>query len=183
MSAALGSAELAGPRERLRAALDAEPGGLLEDIARREEASYRAVLDALAPDGAVEVAGAPFAEIWAELADWPGAVTLVVHTADGVFETKGAVPPGTYGRGYFNVHGDSPIGGHLRADRCAAIFLVDRVLFGRRSCSVQFVNADGDAMFKIFVGRTAAREMDPAQLARFDALTARYRGISADRNG
>lgn len=155
--------------ERLRGAIAAEPGGVLEEIARREGVSYREVLDAL-PDGqAVAKPGAEFETVWRGLAAWPGDVTFIVHTADGVFETRGRVPPGAVGRGFFNIHGESPIGGHIRADRCAAIYFVDRPFFGRRSCSVQFVNRDGDAMFKIFVGRDDARELDPRQVSLFEA--------------
>lgn len=171
MSAAL--ADAAAPAaERLRRALEAEPGGVLEEIARREGASYREVLEAL-PDGqSVAVAGERFEEVWTGLAAWPGEVTFIVHTQDGVFETRGAIPPGSHGRGYFNIHGDSPIGGHIRADRCAAVHLVDRPFFGRRSCSVQFLNRDGGAMFKVFVGRGPDRELDAEQVARFEAMRA-----------
>ena len=177
MSAAAVMSEAAPAR--LAAALAAQPGALLEDIAGREGVSYRAVLDALPPNEAVLLPGERFADVWAELAGWPGHVTFLVHNADGVFETKGAIPPGSFGRGYFNIHGDSPIGRHLRADRCAAIYFVDRLLFGRRSCSVQFVNTDGGAMFKIFVGRNEARELDPAQIDRFEAVRAREGGSAA----
>ncbi|NNM72872.1 heme utilization cystosolic carrier protein HutX [Enterovirga aerilata] len=170
------SAALADEASRLRAALAAAPDGVLEEVARREGATYRAVLDALGPDQAAAVPGERFEEVWSELAGWEGEITFIVHTADGVFETRGRVPPGAFGRGYFNIHGDSPIGGHIRAERCAAIYFVDRPFFGRRSCSVQFVNRDGGAMFKIFVGRNAARELDPAQLARFEAAFRRYAG-------
>lgn len=162
------------PATRIRQALAAAPDGVLEEIARREDVTYRAVLDALPADQVATVPGDRFEEVWGELAGWAGEITFIVHTADGVFETRGRVPPGSAGRGYFNIHGDSPIGGHIRAERCAAIVFVDRPFFGRRSCSVQFVNRDGGAMFKIFVGRNEARELDPGQLARFEALFARY---------
>lgn len=155
---------------RLREAVAAQPDGVLEEIARREGTTYREVLDVL-PDGqARPLPGTAFDEVWASLAEWPGEVTFIVHTQDGVFETRGAIPPGSHGRGYFNIHGDSPIGGHIRAERCAAIYLVDRPFFGRRSCSVQFVNRDGAAMFKVFVGRDADRQLDAEQVARFERL-------------
>ena len=155
--------------ERLREAIAAEPGGVLEEMARREGVSYRQVLDALPSGQAVARSGAEFEPVWTSLAAWPGEITFIVHTADGVFETRGSIPPGAFGRGYFNIHGDTPIGGHIRAERCAAIYFVDRPFFGRRSCSVQFVNHDGDAMFKIFVGRDATRELDPRQVSVFEA--------------
>ncbi|WP_457089690.1 ChuX/HutX family heme-like substrate-binding protein [Microvirga sp. P5_D2] len=78
------------------------------------------------------------------------------------------------GRGYFNIHGDSPIGGHLRADRCRFIYFIDRPFFGKRSCSVQFVNEEGGVMFKIFVGRNEDRSLKADQLARFEALRERF---------
>lgn len=157
---------------RLRQAIADEPGGVLEDIARREGATYRDVLEALPEGQAVARPGSAFEDVWRALADWPGEVTFIVHTPDGVFETRGRVPPGSHGRGFFNIHGDSPIGGHIRAERCAAIYLVDRPFFGRRSCSVQFVNVEGGAMFKVFVGRGPDRELDPGQVALFEQLRA-----------
>ena len=45
---------------------------------------------------------------------------------------------------------------------------------GRTSHSVQFYNAAGDAMFKIFVRRDAARALLPEQVAKFEALRSRY---------
>jgi hypothetical protein len=42
--------------------------------------------------------------------------------------------------------------------------------FGRRSCSLQFINLDGGAMFKVFVRRDEKRELLPDQLARFERL-------------
>jgi heme iron utilization protein len=47
---------------------------------------------------------------------------------------------------------------------------VDRPFHGRRSCSVQFYNAEGEAMFKIFVRRDKARELMADQLAVFEQL-------------
>jgi heme iron utilization protein len=97
-------------------------------------------------------------------------VTFIVHTKDGVFETKAPLPPGSEARGYFNIYGESPLGGRLRIARCAAIYFIDRPFFGHRSCSPQFINVDGGAMFKVFVGRYEKRELLPDQLARFERL-------------
>ncbi|RYE72691.1 MAG: heme utilization cystosolic carrier protein HutX, partial [Hyphomicrobiales bacterium] len=99
-----------------------------------------------------------------------GTVLFIVHTADIVLECEGSLPVGSFGHGYYNIHGDSPIGGHIKAGNCTAIYLVDRAFHGRRSCSVQFFNGAGEAMFKVFVRRDAARELLPDQVARFEAL-------------
>jgi heme iron utilization protein len=155
--------------EAVRAALKEQPDGVLDDIARRNGVALRVVFDLL-PEGAARSApGSRFAEIWGDLVDW-GPVTFIVHTEDGVLETKASLPPGSEARGYFNIHGESPLGGHLRIARCAAIYFIDRPFFGRRSCSVQFINIDGGAMFKVFVGRDDKRELLADQLARFERL-------------
>jgi heme iron utilization protein len=153
----------------IRATLKEQPDGVLDDIARRHGVSLRVVLELLPDVAARSAPGARFAEIWSDLVDW-GPVTFIVHTEDGVFETKAPLPPGSEGRGYFNIHGESPLGGHLRIARCAAIYFVDRLFFGRRSCSLQFINIEGGAMFKVFVGRDDKRELLVGQLARFERL-------------
>ena len=142
---------------------------MLDDVARRRGVSLRIVLDLLPGPAARSAPGARLADIWSDLVDW-GPVTFIVHTEDGVFETKAPMPPGSEARGYFNLHGESPLGGHLRIARCAAIYFVDRPFFGRRSCSLQFVNIDGGAMFKVFVGRDEKRELLADQLAHFERL-------------
>jgi heme iron utilization protein len=124
----------ATPRDltaRLREALAANPGGVLEELARREGATYRELLGALPTGEAIEAPSENFEAVWSALAAWPGEITFIVHMPDGVFETRGTVPPGGHGRGYFNIHGDSPIGGHIRSERCAAIYFVDRPFMGR----------------------------------------------------
>lgn len=158
--------------DRVRALLAEKPDGVIESIAEEAGVSYRAVLDALPPEHVGRFPGDAFEMVWRELETW-GPVLFLVHTSGGVFEIDTALNPGTFGRGYYNIHGPAPLHGHLAAGRCAAIYCVDRPFFGRRSCSVQFVDTDGAAMFKVFVRRDAAREMIPEQLARFEALKAR----------
>lgn len=160
---------LARPEDRIREQLAAKPDGVLETIAGDLGVPLSDVLACLPAGAAIPVDGPAFEEVWRDFVTW-GEITFVVHTPGGVFECKGRIPPGVFGRGYFNIHGDSPIGGHLRADRCRSIYFVDRLFFGKRSCSVQFINQDGEAMFKVFVGRNEDRSLKAEQLARFEAL-------------
>jgi heme iron utilization protein len=155
--------------EAIRAALKEQPDGVLDDVAHRHAVPLRVVLDLPLGPAARSASGARFADIWGDLVDW-GPVTFIVHTEDGVFETKAPLPPGSEARGYFNIHGESPLGGHLRIARFAGIYFVDRPFFGRRSCSLQFINIDGGAMFKVFVGQDEKRELLADQLARFERL-------------
>lgn len=159
----------ARPEERIREQLAAKPDGVLETIVADVGVPLADVLACLPAGAAVPADGSAFEEIWKDLTTW-GEITFVIHTRDGVFECEGGIPSGTFGRGYFNIHGDSPIGGHLRADRCRSIYFVDRPFFGKRSCSAQFINQDGEAMFKVFVGRNEDRSLKTEQLARFEAL-------------
>ena len=151
--------------ERLAQSAD----GILEQIARDYGVSTFEVVRALPADHRSIVAGAQFETIFAELTSW-GEVLFIVHTPDIVLECAGKIPPGSSARGYFNIHGDSPIGGHLKAENCTHIAFVSRPFMGRPSRSLQFFNGAGEAMFKIFVRRDDKRELLPEQLARFDAL-------------
>lgn len=145
--------------------------GVLEDIARTYCVSTLDVVHALPEANCKIVTGDHLEAILDAVADW-GPILFIVHTPDLVLECEGPLPRGSYGRGYFNLHGDSPIGGHIRASRCREIAFVSRPFMGRESRSIQFFNFDGDAMFKIFVRRNENRDLDAEQVARFDALKA-----------
>jgi putative heme utilization carrier protein HutX len=164
----------------LAARLALNPDGVLEQIAREYAVSTLEVVRNLLPDHSTIVGGERMEEILADVTSW-GDIVVIVHTRDIVLECKGPLPPGSFARGYYNLHGESPIGGHIRAENCAHIAFVSRPFMGRPSRSVQFFNADGEAMFKIFVGRDAAREFIPEQVTRFEALRERCR--QAARSG
>lgn len=162
-----------GRMELVRERLAAKPDGVLEAIAREAGVPTQLVLNACPAPHRVFISPEKFEAIWNEMTAW-GDVTFIVHTPDIVLECVGSLPAGTFGRGYYNIHGDSPIGGHIKADNCRAIYMVDRPFHGRRSCSIQFYNASGEAMFKVFVRRDAKRELDAAQLALFEAMKAKH---------
>ena len=143
--------------------------GVLEMIAAKCEVSLWQVFQRLPKGQAATVAGERLEELWAELTKW-GQVLFIVHTDDIVLECEGSLPSGTASHGYFNIHGDSPIGGHIKASNCERIVFVDRLFHGRRSCSVQFLNRAGNAMFKVFVRRDKQRELLADQVTLFETL-------------
>lgn len=155
----------------LQQRLATNPDGILEDIARTYCVSTLDVVRALPEAHRTIVAADRLETILEAVTGW-GSILFIVHTPDLVLECEGPLPPGTFGRGYFNLHGDSPIGGHIRASRCKEIAFVSRPFMGRESRSIQFFNFDGDAMFKIFVRRDEARNLIADQVARFDTLRA-----------
>lgn len=170
MTQAILVAESRGARlDKAQALLADKPDGVIEAVAREAGLPTRDVLLLLPASERIMAPPERFEDAWRAMSGW-GEILFIVHTADIVLECKGALPTGTFGRGYFNIHGDSPIGGHVKADNCAAIHFVDRLFHGRRSCSVQFFNAEGEAMFKVFVRRDAARELVGEQVAMFEAL-------------
>jgi heme iron utilization protein len=158
---------------RIDAALLEKPDGILETVAGKCEASLWQVFQRLPAGQAVAIAGDRFEELWAGLTTW-GTVLFIVHTKDIVLECEGALPPGTSSHGYFNIHGDSPIGGHIKASNCARIVFVDRAFHGRRSCSVQFLNAAGNAIFKVFVRRDVQRKLLVDQLKNFESARKQF---------
>jgi len=159
-------------RPPLAARVAASPGDLLEQIAREYGVSTLEVVRNLPAEQGTVVSGEAFADIMQDITTW-GDILFLIHNGDIVLECTGALPPGTFGHGYFNIHGESPIGGHIKADNCKAIAFVVRGL-KRVSLSVQFYNGAGESMFKIFVARDEQRELKPDQVARFEALRARY---------
>lgn len=162
------------PTEHARSLLAAKPDGLIEAVAREAKVSTRAVLELLPAEQRLLVAPERFEDVWKDLATW-GTVLFLMHTPDIVLECEGSLPVGSFGHGYYNIHGDSPIGGHIKAENCQGIYLVDRsTAQGRRACSVQFFNGAGEVMFKVFVRRDAARELLPDQLERFEALKTKF---------
>lgn len=164
-------------RKPLAARLALNPDGILEQIAREYGVSTLEVVRNLSPDQRTIVDGSYFTEVLADIGTW-GEIVFIVHTPDIVLECEGPLPPGSFGRGYYNLHGDSPIGGHIRAEHCRSIAFVARPFMGRHSCSLQFFNAAGEAMFKIFVRRNEARELIPEQVQRFEALRAHIRAAA-----
>ncbi|WP_332305359.1 heme utilization cystosolic carrier protein HutX [Rhizobium sp. GR12] len=160
---------------RAVAALAEKPDGIVETIAAKAEVTPAEIL-AILPEGAAISASADrFGDIWNEIRGW-GEILMIVQTQDIVLEVPGDLSEGSESHGWFNVHGDSPIGGHIKKDNCTAITFVDRGFHGRRSCSVWFMNAAGSAMFKIFVRRDENKELRGDQLAKFEALRNGFRG-------
>lgn len=159
-------------RERALAALAEKPDGIVESIAAAADVTPAEILEILPEGSAVIAPKESFLDIWNELTTW-GIVLFLVHTEDVVAEIDGELPVGSEGHGWFNIHGDSPIGGHLKAENCTHIVFVSRPFMGRPSRSMQFFNGAGEAMFKIFVRRDDKRELLPEQVACFDALRAK----------
>lgn len=162
----------------IREAITANPMGALEDVARAAGVPTREVLENL-PDGQAHCApGAAFVDIMQEMTGW-GDVTFIVNTPEVIAEVKGPVPAGNLKNGFYNLHG-GPLSGHLRAGNCAIIAFVERKFMGIDTMSVQFYAESGACMFKVYLGRDAARQLIPGQIAAFRAARDRFAGAPAN---
>jgi putative heme utilization carrier protein HutX len=159
----------------LAAALAADPGVVIETVAKDYGVTPRAVVEALPETMRHFAPASAFAEAMKNIAGW-GEVTLIVHTDDGIMEFTGAIPPGEIARGYFNLMGRTGFHGHLCHERCAGLAFLERPFMGRLSAAVLFLNTDGGIMFKVFVGRDEKRELLSDQLEKFRALRERLCG-------
>lgn len=155
---------------RLRDRLSRPHQGTLESLAAKYGLTLSQATECLPAGNRTHFPGSRMVEILGELADW-GEVLLLINNDDGVFECKGTIPRGSLGHGYYNLGGGSPISGHLRYEACRDIYCVRRSFKKKDTCSIQFFNQSGAAMFKIFLGRDAAGQILPDQLKRFEALS------------
>lgn len=145
------------------------PGAVIEDVAHEKNVTARAVIEALPDEMRSFAPGSSFVDAMQDIATW-GEVTLIIHTADGIFEITEPVAKGEIGRGYFNLMKPKGLHGHLRHERCGGVAFVERPFMGKASAFVAFLNVDGGVMFKVFVGRDEARALKADQLAAFRAL-------------
>ncbi|THF67235.1 heme utilization cystosolic carrier protein HutX [Pseudothauera nasutitermitis] len=155
--------------DELRARLSADASGVLEMLAQEFAVSMKTVIECLPESSRALAAGTHAEAVLLEIADW-GPVTVLVHTPDVILECKASLPAGRFGHGFYNIGGGSPVSGHLRLERCKTLAFVRRPFMGADSCSVNFLNADGEAMFKVFVGRDEKRALLADQVERFTAL-------------
>jgi putative heme utilization carrier protein HutX len=159
--------------DRVRQELAAKPDGVLEAVAATHGLPLQRVVECLPAGMWKRISGARFIDVMQDISGW-GGITFVVHTRDVIAEFEGPLPGGTSGHGFYNLKGGSGFGGHLRAANCHAIVFLRRPFMGVETRSIQFFNADGEAMFKIFVGRDESRQLKTDQIERFAALEARF---------
>ncbi|SDI99506.1 heme utilization cystosolic carrier protein HutX [Billgrantia gudaonensis] len=167
-----------GRLDALRQQLAESQDGILEALAVQHSLSLLEVVSCLPRHCWQRVSGEHFVEVLGELADW-GALTTIVHTPDVILEYGGPFPEGKLGHGFYNLQGGHALGGHLKPDRCAAIVFLRRPFMGLETASVQFFNEEGDAMFKVYLGRDEARWLRADQLERFTALGQRLASAEA----
>ncbi|EPS9347867.1 TPA: heme utilization cystosolic carrier protein HutX [Citrobacter freundii] len=148
--------------------LKTEPDGTLEAIAAQYNTTLLEVVKNL-PSPTL-VSGDQFDTVWETVSEW-GKVTTLVHTADVILEFTGELPSGFHRHGYFNLRGKKGMTGHIKAENCTHIALIERKFMGMDTASILFFNQAGSAMFKIFLGRDEHRQLLADQVSAFHALS------------
>ena len=160
----------------LRQSLEKNPGQVLEMLAAQNQCSFEDVIRCLPEDNVRQTEGSRIVEILQAIAAWDESVTFIAHIPDAIVEVSGKLPNGKVGRGFYNFdhpETDGGVHGHIYYENCASIYLLERPFMGKATCSLNFINRNGGAMFKIFVGRDEAGELKQhqieAMLKLFDA--------------
>jgi len=156
----------------LHAFMQTRPDGTLEAIAEKFNTTLLEVIQNL-PEHTL-VSGDKFDAVWDSVVEW-GSVTTLAHTADVILEFTGELPTGFHRHGYFNLRGKKGLTGHIKAENCHHIALIERQFMGMDTASILFLNQQGSAMFKIFLGRDEHRKLLASQVDAFRALALRLK--------
>ena len=155
--------------QKIKEALAKQPNAYPSMIAQELGVSELAVVSQLPEDTVKQVAVGEFDKIMDEVTQW-GDVLFLVRNGSVIAEVKGPIPKGNHSHGYFNLHGASPIGGHIHAESLGAICFVGKLVSGSESISIQFYDKSGNGMFKIYLGRGADRKILTEQKEKYDKL-------------
>ncbi|ALO47155.1 heme utilization cystosolic carrier protein HutX [Pseudohongiella spirulinae] len=100
-----------------------------------------------------------------------GDMTTIVFSGGCVFEFKGPFPAGELGEDFYNLDGPVPgLHGHLRVAAMHHVRFQDRPHRGRDSYAFVFETAEGQVIFKVFLGRDSQGQIFPEQLAAFNNI-------------
>ncbi|AUI67196.1 putative heme utilization radical SAM enzyme HutW [Glaesserella australis] len=159
-------------RHVLTQSLSENAGQILEMLAGMHQCSMEDVIQCLPSHMVIKTDGSRFVEIMQALSTLTEPTTFITHTTDAVMEVTGLIPSGKIGRGFYNFdHNETGgIHGHLRYENCAAIYFIERPFMGKQTASLNFINHQGGAMFKIFVGRDEQGKLRNNQIAMMKQL-------------
>ncbi|MRN37865.1 putative heme utilization radical SAM enzyme HutW [Neisseria sp. N95_16] len=158
----------------LRNTLADNPGQILEMLAGMHQCSLEQAIECLPPELVKKTDGSRIVEILQAIAAWDDAVTFIAHTPDAIVEVTSKLPGGKIGRGFYNFEHaeEGGVHGHIYYENCAAIYLIERPFMGKATVSLNFINRQGGAMFKIYVGRDENGELKTKQIDAMRALFA-----------
>ncbi len=154
-------------KQQVAQLIEQEPSLLPAAIAEKLNISEFEAVAAL-PDEMVALVAGEQAQTMLESLVGFGPVTTIVHSFGSIFEVKAPFPKGKVARGYYNLMGkEGELHGHLKLDNVKNIALVSKPFMGSESHYIGFFSADGNNIFKIYLGRDKKRALFPEQVATF----------------
>jgi putative heme utilization carrier protein HutX len=151
--------------------LEQEPQRLPLEIANQLGVNELEILQVFPPEMATVIAGDHAQALLEEIAGWKTSVTVIVQSGGSIFEIKAPLPKGQCARGYFNLMGEAgQLHGHLKLDNITHIALVSKPFMGKESHYFGFSDAQGNTIFKIYLGRDEQRKLLSRQVETFQAL-------------
>ncbi|MDH6459310.1 putative heme utilization carrier protein HutX [Fusobacterium sp. PH5-7] len=157
-------------REKIEEILKTEEGVSLAKISKDLGISFIEVLRQAPVPTVRKYDVSKLDELFDILRSWEKVFLLVV-TPSFVLEIKDKFPRGFYSHGFLNFHDEtSSIGGHLSASKIKEIFVVEDMMYGRKSCSIKFYGEDEKEIFAIYVPRDEKKELIKECLESFNKL-------------
>lgn len=168
-------------KPNIKELLQYQPNLTLEKMAEALNTSVREVICAMPDDMATLAVDNRVLELIESLPGW-GMLTVIVQNEGSIFEFKGHFPKGSIAHGYYNfMHHETPFHGHLRIDNITDVGLVSKPHRGSESHSFVFMSANGNCVFKVFLGRDAQRQLIPQQVQRFKQLVQTLANTQSNR--
>lgn len=139
-------------------------------VAKEHGVSELAVVKAMSSEEACFLALTDKDALLASLPSW-GNMTTIIAVSGSIFEFKGSFPEGKYAHGYYNIYTKGEgLHGHLLMDNIGHIALISRPFRGQESYSINFFGAQGEMVFKVYLGRDKQRVLIASQVEQFKAL-------------
>jgi heme iron utilization protein len=156
--------------KQLQHTLVNSPEMMPAQVAKEHGVSELAVVKAMSAEQACFLPLVGKDALLADLPSW-GSMTTIVAVSGSIFEYKGSFPEGKYAHGYYNIYTKGEgLHGHILMDNIGHIALISRPFRGQESYSINFFGAQGEMVFKVYLGRDKQRLLIASQVEQFQAL-------------
>lgn len=154
--------------------LSEDQGQMLAAVAEQLDLTEGEVTLALPEEMILSIDGEHAQTVLQQLPSW-GKVTTIIHSFGSIFEFKNPFPKGQFAHGYFNIMGKEGLHGHLLVDSIKHIAFVSKPFRTMESHYIGFFTANGDCVFKVYLGRDKKRQLIPEQIEMFNTLKQEYK--------
>jgi len=161
-------------KKQVQSLITSAPEKLPHEIAQQLGISEAHVVFSFPTDMSVRIDGAQAESLLSEIVDW-GNMTTIIQSEGSIFEVKAPFPKGKMAQGYYNLMAkEGELNGHLRLDLITDIALVSKPFRGKESHYFGFFSAQGNNIFKIYLGRDKKRKLIAEQVTKFNQLKIKY---------